>query len=76
VTDSESSSTPIGKLGKFGLIDHLTKRFKTGNISTVYGVGDDSSIIDNGDLFTIISADLLLEGIHFNLTYTLETSWL
>jgi thiamine-monophosphate kinase len=70
VTDSESSSTPIGKLGKFGLIDHLTKRFKTGNISTVYGVGDDSSIIDNGDLFTIISADLLLEGIHFNLTYT------
>jgi thiamine-monophosphate kinase len=70
MTDSESSNTPIGKLGKFGLIDHLTKRFKSGNISTVYGIGDDSSIIDNGDLFTIISADLLLEGIHFNLAYT------
>jgi len=68
--DSESSKTPIGKFGKFGLIDHLTKKSKPGNASTVYGPGDDSAIIDNAHLLTIVSADLLLEGIHFNLTYT------
>ena len=70
MADSESSKTPIGKLGKFGLIEHLTKRSKPGNLSTVYGIGDDSAIINNGNLLTIATTDLLLEGIHFNLTYT------
>jgi thiamine-monophosphate kinase len=70
MTDSENSKTPIGELGKFGLIDHLTKNSKPGNLSTVYGIGDDAAIIDNGNQFTIVTSDLLLEGIHFNLTYT------
>ena len=70
MTDSGNSKTPIRELGKFGLIDHLTKKSKPGNLSTVYGIGDDAAIIDNGNLFTIVTADLLLEGIHFNLTYT------
>lgn len=70
MTDSENNSTPIGKLGKFGLIDHLTKKSKPVKKSTVLGIGDDSSIIDNGSNLTLVSTDLLLEGIHFNLTYT------
>jgi thiamine-monophosphate kinase len=70
MADSDSSKTPIGRLGKFGLIEHLTKKYIPGNTSTVYGIGDDSTIIDSGNLLTIVSTDLLLEGIHFNLTYT------
>lgn len=63
--------TPIGKLGKFGLIDHLVKDIKINNKSTVSGIGDDSAIIDNGgDSFTLVSTDLFLEGIHFNLVYS------
>ena len=67
---SENNSTPIGKLGKFGLIDHLTKKSRRVKESTILGIGDDSSIIDNGHYLTLVSTDLLLEGIHFNLTYT------
>ena len=70
MTDSEGNQTPIGKLGKFELIDHLTKKAKPSNKSTVYDIGDDAAIIDNSNLLTVISTDLLLEGIHFNLTYT------
>lgn len=64
------SNTPIGKLGKFGLIDHLTKDLKIRNKSTLSGVGDDCAIIVGGNDLTLISTDLLLEGIHFNLIYT------
>jgi thiamine-monophosphate kinase len=70
MADSEGSKTPIGELGKFGLIDHLTKKSKPGNKSTVLGPGDDSAVIENGNLLSIVSTDLLLEGIHFNLIYT------
>ena len=70
MTDSEGNQTPIGKLGKFELIDHLTKKAKPSNKSTVFGIGDDAAIIDNSNLLTVVSTDLLLEGIHFNLTYT------
>ncbi len=69
MSDPENK-TPINELGKFGLIEHLTKKSKPGNKSTVLGIGDDSAVIDNGNLLTLVSADLLLEGIHFNLTYT------
>ena len=69
MADSESNQTPIGKLGKFGLIHYLTKKAKSSNRSTVYGIGDDAAIINNSNLFTVITTDLLLEEIHFNLTY-------
>ncbi len=68
--DSEGGKTPIGNLGKFGLIEHLTKDLKSKNKTTVMGAGDDSAVIENGDYLTLVSTDLLLEGIHFNLTYT------
>jgi thiamine-monophosphate kinase len=60
----------INDFGKFGLINHLTSNVKTENKSTILGIGDDSAIIDSGKKLTLISTDLLLEGIHFNLIYT------
>ncbi len=62
--------TEIGALGEFGLIEHLTKNFETHNASTVLGVGDDAAVIDHFGKQTVITTDLLLEGIHFDLSYT------
>ncbi len=70
MSEPENNNTPIGKLGKYGLIDHISARFKPENKSTVAGIGNDAAIIDNGKRLTLISTDLLLEGIHFNLVYT------
>jgi thiamine-monophosphate kinase len=60
----------INEYGKFGLINHLTKDVKIENESTVTGIGDDAAIINSGTSLTLVSTDLLLEGIHFNLIYT------
>jgi thiamine-monophosphate kinase len=60
---------PISKLGKYGLIDHLSEGFSPVNKSTVNGIGNDASVVDSGDKYTLVSTDLLLEGIHFNLVY-------
>jgi thiamine-monophosphate kinase len=70
MSESESNRTPIGSFGKFGLISHITEKAVLQNKSTVSGVGDDSAIIDSGKNLTLVSTDLLLEGIHFNLIYT------
>jgi thiamine-monophosphate kinase len=67
---TESKNTPVGKLGKFGLIDQLSKGARKENSTTITGIGDDSAVIDQGKDFTVVSSDLLLEGIHFNLIYT------
>lgn len=61
--------TEINELGEFGLIDHLTKEFKTYNESTLIGVGDDAAVLNYSDKRTLISTDLLIEGIHFDLAY-------
>jgi thiamine-monophosphate kinase len=60
----------IDEFGKFGLINHLTRDVKIINKSTITGIGDDSAVIDSGKSLTLVSTDLLLEGIHFNLIYT------
>lgn len=60
----------ISSLGEFGLINHLTKNNETRNISTLVSVGDDAAVIDHFGRQTVISTDLLLEGIHFDLMYT------
>ncbi len=62
--------TEISTLGEFGLIDHLTSGFKSTQKSTVKGVGDDAAVIEVGDNLIVVTTDLLLEGIHFDLTYT------
>ncbi len=64
------SETEISSLGEFGLIESLTHEFKVKNSSTVKGVGDDCAVIDNAGKKTLVTTDLLLEGIHFDLTYT------
>ena len=62
--------TEIATLGEFGLIDHLTKDIKLTQPSSVKGVGDDAAVVDNGGNRTLVTTDLLLEGIHFDLVYT------
>ena len=60
----------IAKLGEFGLIDRLTKDIKTKNESTKYGVGDDCAVLSYPDKQVLVTTDLLMEGVHFDLTYT------
>jgi len=62
--------TPLSNLGEFGLIDHLTKGFKIHQTTTVKGVGDDAAVVDYKGKKMLITTDLLVEGIHFNLVYT------
>ena len=67
--DKKDVRTEISELGEFGLINHLTKDIKTKNNETIVGVGDDAAVIDNANMKTLVTTDLLLEGIHFDLTY-------
>jgi len=62
--------TDISNLGEFGLIDYLTKNIKVSQSSTIKGAGDDAAVLDFGNKKALISTDLLLEGIHFDLAYT------
>ncbi|HTN39167.1 MAG TPA: thiamine-phosphate kinase [Arachidicoccus sp.] len=62
--------TEIATLGEFGLIDHLTKNFETYNVSTIESIGDDAAVIDHFGKQTVITTDLLIEGVHFDLMYT------
>jgi thiamine-monophosphate kinase len=62
--------TEISALGEFGLIDHLTRNIELKNASSIVGVGDDAAVIDHFGRQTVISTDLLIEGIHFDLVYT------
>jgi thiamine-monophosphate kinase len=65
-----SERTEIASLGEFGLIEHLTKNIELQNASSVLGVGDDAAIIDHFGKQTVITTDLLVEGVHFDLMYT------
>ncbi len=67
---ADTSRTEIAMLGEFGLIDHLTKNQEIKNASTILSVGDDGAVIDHFGRQTVISTDLLIEGIHFDLSYT------
>jgi thiamine-monophosphate kinase len=62
--------TNIEKLGEFGLINHLTKNIKLTQKSSIKGVGDDAAVLDFAGKKTLVSTDMLLEGIHFDLAYT------
>ena len=65
-----SSRTEIASLGEFGLIDHLTRNNETGNASTLVSVGDDAAVLDHFEKQIVVSTDLLIEGVHFDLMYT------
>src|SRR6195952_2831268 len=62
--------TSIENLGEFGLINHLTKNIKLEQKSTIKGVGDDAAVLDFTGKKVLVSTDMLLEGIHFDLAYT------
>jgi len=62
--------TEVSTLGEFGLIEHLTKNIEIQNASTIVGVGDDAAVIDHFGKQTVITNDLLIEGVHFDLMYT------
>lgn len=65
-----SERTEISSLGEFGLIEHLTKNIELQNASSVVGVGDDAAVIDHFGKQTVITTDMLVEGVHFDLMYT------
>ena len=64
------SRTEISSLGEFGLIDHVTKNNETKNASTILSVGDDAAVMDYYGKHTVVTTDMLVEGIHFDLMYT------
>ena len=67
---AENTRTEIASLGEFGLIDHLTRNIELQNASSLLGVGDDATVIDHFGKQTVITTDLLVEGVHFDLMYT------
>lgn len=68
--DKNLNLTPLEKLGEFKLISHLTETFEIKNPSTQKGIGDDAAVLNfSGDEKTVISSDMLVEGVHFNLAY-------
>ena len=62
-------ATEIATLGEFGLIERLTKDIKLENASTLKGVGDDCAVLDYKDKQVLVTSDLLMEGVHFDLMY-------
>lgn len=67
--DKNQERTSLAELGEFGLINHLTKHFKMHHSSTIKGVGDDAAVIKSSEEETVITTDLLVEGVHFDLSY-------
>ena len=67
--DKNQEKTDLEKLGEFGLIDHLTQHFPITQTSTLKGIGDDAAVLDFKGFKTVVSTDLLIEGVHFDLSY-------
>jgi len=68
--NTPSNLTPLSALGEFGLIDRLTAGITLYHKETIKGVGDDAAVIDAGDKVMLLSTDLLVEGVHFDMVYT------
>ncbi len=69
-SDNNHKLTEIASLGEFGLIDRLTGKIKTKNPETIKGIGDDAALVDHGGQYAVITKDLLVEGVHFDMVYT------
>ena len=66
----ENQRTEISTIGEFGLIKHLTEHIQIQNLETKYGIGDDAAVLEFGNQQTLVTTDLLMEGVHFDLVYT------
>ncbi len=69
IEDKNPQRTPLSELGEFKLIEHLTENFKVTQKSTVKSIGDDAAVLDYGKKQVVVSTDLLVEGVHFDLSY-------
>ena len=69
IEDKNQQRTQLSDLGEFGLIDHLTKNFKITHTSTLKGIGDDAAVLHFKENKIVVSTDLLVEGVHFDLSY-------
>lgn len=69
IENKNQSKTDLSQLGEFGLIEHLTHNFSIQQPSTVKGIGDDAAVLSFNDKKTLVSTDLLVEGVHFDLAY-------
>ncbi|WP_040757282.1 thiamine-phosphate kinase [Winogradskyella psychrotolerans] len=69
IEDKNPQRTPLSELGEFKLIEHLTDHFKVTQKSTVKGIGDDAAVLSFGKKQVVVSTDLLVEGVHFDLSY-------
>ena len=69
IEDKNTPKTQLSELGEFGLIDHLTKNFSITQKTTSYGIGDDAAVLNFGLKECLVTTDLLIEGVHFDLTY-------
>lgn len=67
--DKNPQRTALESLGEFGLIEHLTQNFTLQQPSSLKGIGDDAAVLDFRDHKTVVSTDLLVEGVHFDLSY-------
>jgi thiamine-monophosphate kinase len=69
ILEENSGRTELSELGEFGLIDLLTNKIATKNQSSVKGIGDDCAVVHHGEKQTLVTKDLLVEGVHFDMTY-------
>jgi len=69
IEDKNPQRTSLEEMGEFGLIDHLTQNFKLSQPSSLMGIGDDAAVLDFADKKTVVSTDMLVEGVHFDLSY-------
>ena len=69
IEDKNQQRTSLSELGEFGLIDHLTKNLKAKHSTTVKGIGDDAAVLDFKNEQVVVTTDLMVEGVHFDLSY-------
>src|SRR6185295_3262646 len=67
--ENKENRTELGSLGEFGLIEHISKAIKLKNPESIKGIGDDAAILEFKNKMTVVSTDLLAEGVHFDLMF-------